>query len=258
MLYQALSIRSLPLVLLLSAGLSPRQSNAFTPLSASPRRQLPFGCTAYSKTSGSALFAKRIRKDAASSDSGDLPDFDLGGDNGADSAASRQSSASAPSDTKEGDMSAISANMMGTTKRRNSSLRDLLTDRGLEKKMQFEVTAESAAMPDLSDLARASAAADAADMDMDDDPSLSGGKKRARQEARRAAAQAAEPFVEGPNILQPLIDKLPKIRDENGKVSTLKVLEAGAWTGIYLLIGWEVFINSPFFDRAAPMAPVVY
>jgi hypothetical protein len=258
MLYQSLSIRSLPLVLLLSAGLSPRQSNAFTPLSASPRRELPFGCnTAHSKLSGSALFAKRVRKDAASSDSGDLPDFDLGGDNGADSAASKQSSA-APSDTKEGDMSAISANMMGTTKRRNSSLKDLLTDRGLEKKLQFEETAESAAMPDFADLARASAA-DAADMDADDaDPSLSGGKKRARQEARRAAAQAAEPFVEGPNILQPLLDKLPKIRDEKGEVSALKVLEAGAWTGIYLLIGWEVFINSPFFERAAPMAPVVY
>jgi hypothetical protein len=257
MLYQALSIRSLPLLLLLSSGLSPRLSNAFTPISGPPQAPLSFGsaqaCTTQSKISGSALFAKRIRKDAASSDSGDLPDFDLGEDGGTDSAASKSSSA--PSATA-GDMSAISANMMGTTKRRNSSLKDLLTDRGLESKMEFEVTAESAAMPDLADLARASAA-DAAGMD-NDDSSLSGGKKRARQEARRAAAQALEPEVEEPNILQPLIDKLPNIRDEKGKVSAVKVLEAGAWTGIYLLVAWEIYINSPFFDRAGPMAPVVY
>jgi hypothetical protein len=41
-------------------------------------------------------------------------------------------------------------------------------------------------------------------------------------------------------------------------VSAVKVLEAGAWTGIYLLVAWEIYINSPFFDRAGPMAPVVY
>lgn len=31
-----------------------------------------------------------------------------------------------------------------------------------------------------------------------------------------------------------------------------------AWLGIYLLIGWEVYINSPLFDRAAPLAPLVF
>jgi hypothetical protein len=253
MLHDAISIRSLPLVLLLSLVLSPRQSNAFAPLSGPPQAAHSLACTTHRKILGSALFAKRIRKDASTSDSGDLPDFDLGGDDGADSAASKSSSA--PS-AVAGDMSAISPNMMGSSKRRNGSLKDLLTDRGLESKMQFDVTAESAAMPDLADLARASAA-DAADTGIDDS-SLSGGKKRARQEARRAAAQALEPEVEEPNILQPLIDKLPNIRDEKGKVSAVKLLEAGAWTGIYLLVAWEIYINSPFFDRAGPMAPVVY
>ena len=254
MLNQSFSTRSLPLVLLLSLVLSPRQSNAFAPLSGPPQAAHSLACATHRKIVGSALFAKRIRKDASTSDSGDLPDFDLGGEDGADSAASKSSSA--PS-TVAGDMSAISPNMMGSSKRRNGSLKDLLTDRGLESKMQFDVTAESAAMPDLADLARASAAADAADTDIDDS-SLSGGKKRARQEARRAAAQALEPEVEEPNILQPLIDKLPNIRDEKGKVSAVKLLEAGAWTGIYLLVAWEIYINSPFFDRAGPMAPVVY
>jgi hypothetical protein len=257
---QALSARSLPLMLLLSLMLSARQSNAFAfafaPLSGPPQAAHSLTYTTHRKILGSALFAKRIRKDAATSDSGDLPDFDLGGDDGADSAASKSSSA--PS-AVAGDMSAISPNMMGSSKRRNSSLKDLLTDRGLESKMQFDVTAESAAMPDLADLARASAAEAAADMGTGiDDSSLSGGKKRARQDARRAAAQALEPEAEEPNILQPLIDKLPNIRDEKGKVSAIKLLEAGAWAGIYLLVAWEIFINSPFFDRAGPMAPVVY
>ena len=37
-----------------------------------------------------------------------------------------------------------------------------------------------------------------------------------------------------------------------------KLLEAGTWLGIFLLVAWEFYINSPLFDRAAPMAPVVY
>lgn len=31
-----------------------------------------------------------------------------------------------------------------------------------------------------------------------------------------------------------------------------------AWLGIFLLVGWEFYLNSPLFDRAAPMAPVLY
>jgi hypothetical protein len=252
---QALSIRSLPLLLVLSLGLSPRLSNAFSPLSGPPQAALPLrlsvrACTTHSKISGSALFAKRVRKDASSSETGDLPDFDLDEDG---STADGDSKSSSSPSASSGD---ISANMMGTSKRRNSSLRDLLSDRGLESKMKFDMTEEAAAMPDLADLARASSSqADGMDSD---DSSLSGGKKRARQEARRAAAQALEPEAEEPNILQPLLDKLPNIRDEKGKVSAVKLLEAGAWTGIYLLVAWEIYLNSPLFDRAAPLAPVVY
>ncbi len=31
-----------------------------------------------------------------------------------------------------------------------------------------------------------------------------------------------------------------------------------AWLGIILLIVWEAYINSPLFERAAPLAPVVF
>lgn len=37
-----------------------------------------------------------------------------------------------------------------------------------------------------------------------------------------------------------------------------QLLEQGAWLGIYSLVGWEVYINTPLFDRAGPMAPIVY
>ena len=75
------------------------------------------------------------------------------------------------------------------------------------------------------------------------------GKKAARNAQRKAEAmqrskemeeEESNPFasLEGLNILQ--------------------LLEKGAWTGIGLLVAWEVYINSPFFERAAPLIPVVY
>ena len=48
----------------------------------------------------------------------------------------------------------------------------------------------------------------------------------------------------------------------NGKekepFNALKLIENATWFGIGTLVLWEVYINSPFFERAAPMAPVVY
>eukprot|EP00977_Amphora_coffeiformis_P010979 scaffold2614_cov132-Amphora_coffeaeformis.AAC.6 len=41
-------------------------------------------------------------------------------------------------------------------------------------------------------------------------------------------------------------------------LSGVKILETGTWVGIALLVVWEIYINSPLFERAAPMAPVVY
>ena len=45
---------------------------------------------------------------------------------------------------------------------------------------------------------------------------------------------------------------------DTGEVKPLKIVEAGAWLGIFLLVAWEIYINSPFFERAAPLIPVVY
>lgn len=41
-------------------------------------------------------------------------------------------------------------------------------------------------------------------------------------------------------------------------LNIVKVTENGAWVGIGFLVVWEIYINSPFFDRAAPLIPAVY
>lgn len=86
------------------------------------------------------------------------------------------------------------------------------------------------------------------------DPNI--GKKAARRVARRAAAIEAEP--EAPE--ESFLDKLPFFNkdEEKEEKSPLKLLEEGTWACIYILVAWEIFINSPLFDRQGPMAPVVF
>lgn len=90
------------------------------------------------------------------------------------------------------------------------------------------------------------------------------GKKRARSEARKAAAMEAagqEEDGEGiGDIAMNVLEKLPFFpkRDPSGEVSTIKLLEQGTWFCIYVLIAWELYINSPLFERSSPIIPVVY
>jgi hypothetical protein len=41
-------------------------------------------------------------------------------------------------------------------------------------------------------------------------------------------------------------------------LNVLKLLENGAWVGIGLLVVWEIYINSPLFERAARLIPAVF
>jgi len=167
--------------------------------------------------------------------SGELPDFELEDDEVAEAASKPKKISSNPDE--------ITPAMMGSSDRPTSSIRDLLTDRSLESKLEFD-EAEDDSLPDLLALARSAQQDDAAT-----------GKKKARQAERRAAAIAAKDTGgESPSILE----NIPFLLDEKGKVSAVKLLEAGAWAGISLLVVWEIYLNSPFFDRAAPMAPVVF
>ena len=72
------------------------------------------------------------------------------------------------------------------------------------------------------------------------------GKKAAKRAERKAAAlqrESEEADAGGFNLED---------------VNVLKLLENGAWVGIGLLVAWEIYINSPFFERAAPLIPPVF
>lgn len=71
------------------------------------------------------------------------------------------------------------------------------------------------------------------------------GKKAARNMQRKAEALQRE-------------QELEEEKNPFEGVNALKFLENGAWVGIGLLVLWEVYINSPLFDRASPIIPVVY
>lgn len=241
---------SLPLLLLLSVvALSTLPSNAFT-VSGPP--VLTRGTAAATARCVPTLLQakkKRRRKNASETESdSDLPDFDLG-EGGSDGVAA----ATTPKRTSADGMDKISDNMMGSTNSRSRSVRELINDRSLEKAFEFDPEGDDA-LPNLSEIA-ADKAAGGDGGSRSSDASGGTGSKRARQDARRAAAKASEPAAEEESFLE----KIPFIiKDENGKVTPIKLLENGTWAGIYLLVGWEVYLNSPLFDRAAPMVPVVY
>jgi len=211
---------------------------------------------------------KRRRKTPSPSDSSassktdgeELPDFDLDDlDEGkADSAANESPVAKRKSTTidmggaSKDPLGEISANMMGSSDRPARSVDELLSDRSLESKLQFDIDGgieDGEELPDLAALSKQRLQEER----QTGLPSPTS-KKRARQEARKAAAMAAAAEEEEVNILE----KLPFIRDESGKISPIKILENSTWACIGALVLWEIFINSPFFDRAAPMVPVVY
>lgn len=173
---------------------------------------------------------RRRRKESSQSPQpvdSDLPEFDL--DDQAEEP--NKNMASAPL----GDPNEISINMMGGNSSPTKSVDQLIADRSLEAKLEFEASSDDS-LPDLLAV-------------KNQEP----GKKKRRQQERIAQAQAAKEEEE-----ENFLSKIPLVTDDDGKLAPLKVLENATWLGIFLLIAWEVYINSPLFDRAAPMAPVVY
>lgn len=175
---------------------------------------------------------------SSTSSSNDLPDFDL-----------KEDEPLLPQKKKTTDPMAEDIGMI--SRRSSSSLKparsvdQLIKDRALESKFVFDDSASAGGeeLPDLAVIASSQR-------------SSSDKKARKQQAIERAAAAASESEASsGSNILE----MVPFFVDEKtGKVTALKMLEAGTWAGIGLLVAWEVYINSPLFDRAAPMAPVVY
>ena len=218
------------------------------------------------------------------SDDGELPGFDLGDDeqveefkmeptkaeapaNAASSSmeASEVAMASDPSEASV-DMSnpkvmeAMKGSMPGVASA--GSTEDLLRNRDLEKSFKFDDANVKEDLPSLGQLAGKKGRSGSS-TSSSTEPSSPGsfvveqkvGSKRARAEARRAAAIEAERAAEEEKSF---LQNVPQFLDEKGEVSAIKILESGTWVGIGILVLWEVYINSPFFERAAPMAPVVY
>ena len=140
-----------------------------------------------------------------------------------------------------------------------ASIEDTLRDRSLERFMDFERMIEAdggedgvvADLPDFEEVisrrkVREAASGGASDGLPRYDPGL--GKKAQRNAQRKAEAVRREAEIEA--------EKSPF--DALEDVNFLDLLQNGAWAGIGLLVLWEFYINSPFFDRAAPLIPVVY
>jgi hypothetical protein len=226
-------------------------------------------------SSGSSSDATSLPRSSPTTGRGsdDLPDFDLDEDD-PDAKAVKSSSMSSSSSTAsssapllgEGE---ISSAMMGSSDAPTKSIRELLSDRSLESKLKFDVTNDGDAepLPDLVELQRqkkqkqssSSLQSTANAMSVGDTTSGEGmgSRKKSRQAQRQAAAAARQQQEEEDSFGNPLA-KIPFLLNEKGEVAGTKILEAGAWLGIFLLVAWELYINSPFFDRAAPITPVVY
>ena len=159
------------------------------------------------------------------------------------------------------------AMMAGQEQKPEKAVRDLIFDRSLERKFEFDNESETMggeALPDLVEMMKDSSSSGRTSPAPD---SLSSGadgivgRKKARQAERRAAALAREEREreEEQDLLTDLLGGIPFLRDrETDLVTPFKIVEAGTWLAIISLISWELYINSPFFERAAPLAPIVY
>jgi hypothetical protein len=204
---------------------------------------------------------RRRRKDASDDDhtedamdgGPELPDFDLNEDEGIQSTKSSASSA-IPS-VVDPLLGPITPNMMAASRSPASSVNDLLRDRSLEQKLERLYdeggNEPEEVLPDLLSLQRKSSSGS---------NSASSLSKRERQVLARQQQeqQKHQQSVEKEGDLSALVSKLPFITNEQGKVVPIKILETATWACIIALILWEVYINSPFFNRAAPIIPVVY
>jgi hypothetical protein len=182
----------------------------------------------------------------------ELPDFDLNEDGAADKVKSpKRTVVLPPSNAME------SIKIAGSSKDKPlRSLQALLADRSLEQKFEFDEPDSDTQLPDLAPI-KSTTSTTIQSEETTAAISTASRKKERQQEAIRLAKLAAEK-EQAENDRNSILNMLPGIRDEKGKISPVKILESGTWACIYMLIAWEIYINTPLFDRAAPMTPVVY
>eukprot|EP00529_Nitzschia_sp_RCC80_P030137 CAMPEP_0113497068 /NCGR_PEP_ID=MMETSP0014_2-20120614/30442_1 /TAXON_ID=2857 /ORGANISM="Nitzschia sp." /LENGTH=318 /DNA_ID=CAMNT_0000391001 /DNA_START=55 /DNA_END=1011 /DNA_ORIENTATION=- /assembly_acc=CAM_ASM_000159 len=203
----------------------------------------------------------------------DLPDFDM--DDDPDSASSSSSPkpkrrSSSSSSSSVGNLETITPEMMGSQGAGEArSIDQLILDRSLEQRFEFDDSDVVENIPDFVQLATKSSSSSSTSSESSDISSMIGGgggdgnnapmgKKKQRQAERRAnAVNRAREEAEAAESAGGLLN-IPFFSPEKDQVSGIKILENGAWVGIGILIVWELYLNSPLFDRAAPLAPVVF
>eukprot|EP00529_Nitzschia_sp_RCC80_P029718 CAMPEP_0113494140 /NCGR_PEP_ID=MMETSP0014_2-20120614/28954_1 /TAXON_ID=2857 /ORGANISM="Nitzschia sp." /LENGTH=316 /DNA_ID=CAMNT_0000388025 /DNA_START=73 /DNA_END=1023 /DNA_ORIENTATION=+ /assembly_acc=CAM_ASM_000159 len=201
----------------------------------------------------------------------DLPDFDM--DDDPDSASSSSSPkpkrrSSSSSSSSVGNLETITPEMMGSQGAGEArSIDQLISDRSLEQRFEFDGSDVDENIPDFVELAaKSSSSSSSTSSESLDISSMIGGggnnapigKKKQRQAERRAnAINRAKEEADAAESAGGLFN-IPFFSPEKDQVSGIKILENGAWVGIGILIVWELYLNSPLFDRAAPLAPVVF
>lgn len=180
----------------------------------------------------------------------DLPEFDVKDDE--PTTMMMDQSSMAFKDSSDGILelsnSDISSAISSSAKPQSSTVKGLLRTRNRSIEDTFEFDDVKQPLPQFG------AVAD------DDTTSLPGmGKKRAKTEARKAAAieTARLQEDEDSNVILDFLSSLPFLKNVSDK-NPVKYLEYGGWIGIFLLVLWEIYLSSPLFTRAESIIPVVF
>jgi len=161
----------------------------------------------------------------------DLPDFDLDEEEELESSRSEIETMS-----QSVSMTDISPEMMASSSPSRSYTSDrVIPDRSLESTFEF----------------------DAVETRLPLGPEIAGKKrKKIDKKARKEAAILASKMEEEESSSS-LLDPLWKTEDGE-PFTAVQLLERGTWFCMGTLVLWEIYINSPFFERAAPSIPVVF
>lgn len=148
-------------------------------------------------------------------DKDELPEFDVDGEQQGETKTSTQTMISFNPDE-------ITDAMMGDGNKRVRSVKELISDRSLESRFEFDEPADDPSLPDFTQLARefpsSSSSLGSAI------PEVGMGKKKQRQAERRAnAIRAKDEEEQGENPLS----NIPFFLNEEGEISAIKILESG-------------------------------
>lgn len=203
----------------------------------------------------------------------DLPEFDLIEEEGDSATATLEGNESRSTSLSKNsfnvnDPQVQDAMMASTTNVNNnkmldqglSSTKDLLRSRNRELEQKLVVNDITENVPSLAEYTKNKSKGAGIRTATSTATSSTIGKKAARREERISAALEAKKLQDGTdNQGGFFLNAFSFGKDKDGNPKTpIKLLEEGTWACIWILIAWEVFINSPFFERQGSMPPIVF